>query len=49
MYICVKLSPENLNPDPFPPHLTNTYTCRVSNTPKVCGSYLLLFLIIQTL
>jgi len=24
----VKFPPEDLNPDPYPPHFTNTYTCR---------------------
>ena len=25
--MCVKLPPEDLNPDPYPPHPTSTYTC----------------------
>ena len=35
--MCVKLSPKNLNPDPYLPHLTNTYTCGVTIAPRVCG------------
>ena len=35
--MCVKLPLEDLNLDPYPPHPTNTYTCRVTITPKVCG------------
>ena len=27
MYMCVKLSPKNLNFGPYSPFLTNTYTC----------------------
>ena len=30
IYICVKLSHGNLNPDPYPPYLTSTYTYRVT-------------------
>ena len=33
--MCVKLSSGDLNPDPCPLHLTNTYTCGVITTPKV--------------
>ena len=36
MYICVKLPPGNLNPSHCPPHLTNTYTCRVTIAPRIC-------------
>ena len=28
--MCLKLSLGNLNPGSCPPHLTNTYTCRVT-------------------
>ena len=28
--MCVKLLPGDLNPDPCPPHSTNTYTCKVT-------------------
>ena len=33
----MKFLPRDLNPDPYPPHPTNTYTCEVTNAPKVCG------------
>ena len=35
--MCVKFPPEDLNLDPYPPHPTSTYTCGVTNTPRVCG------------
>ena len=35
--MCVKLSPGDLNPDPYPPHPINNYTCGVTNTLIVCG------------
>ena len=35
--MCVKLPPGDLNPDPCPSHLTNTYTCGVTIAPRVCG------------
>ena len=35
MYI--KLPLGNLNPSPYPPHLTNTYTYKVTIMPKVCN------------
>ena len=37
--MCVKLPSEDLNPDPYPSHLTNTYTCEVttSTAPKGRG------------
>ena len=38
--MCVKLSPEDLNLDPYPPHPTNTYTYRVTIAPKTCGGLL---------
>ena len=37
MYMCVKLSPRNLNSSPWPPHPINIYTCGVTIAPKVCG------------
>ena len=27
----------NINPGPYLPHPTNTYTCRVTTAPRVCG------------
>ena len=33
----MKLSPRDLNPDPYPPYPTSTYTCRVTIAPRVCG------------
>ena len=33
--MCVKLPPRDLNPDPYPPHLTSVYTCEVTTTPRV--------------
>ena len=35
--MCVKLSPGDLNPVPYPLHPTSTYTCGVTITPRVCG------------
>ena len=35
--MCVMLSPRDLNPDPYPPHPTSTYTCGVTVAPRVCG------------
>ena len=35
--MCVKLPPEDLYPDSYSLHPTNTYTCEVTITPKVCG------------
>ena len=35
--MCVKLPPKDLNLDPCPPHLTNTYTYKVTIAPRVCG------------
>ena len=37
MYICVKLTSRDLNSNPSPPHLTNTYTCGVTIAPRVCN------------
>ena len=36
MYIYVKLSTENLNPNPYRSHLTSTYSYRVTIIPRVC-------------
>ena len=33
----VKLPSEDLNPSPYPLHLTSTYTCGVTIAPRVCG------------
>ena len=33
--MCVKLSPGDLNPGPYPLHFTNIYTCRVTTTLRV--------------
>ena len=33
----MKLLPENLNSDPYPPHLTSTYTCKVTTALRVCS------------
>ena len=35
--MCVKLLPRDLNPGPFPPHLTSTYTYGIIIVPKVCS------------
>ena len=40
----VKLSPRNLNPGPYPPHPTSTYTCEVTITSMVHGSYNLMII-----
>ena len=36
--MCVKFPRKDLNPDPCPPHLTNTYTCGVIIAPRMCSS-----------
>ena len=33
--MCVEFPPEDLNPVPYPPYLTNTYTCKVTTAVKV--------------
>ena len=38
MYMYVKLPLKDLNFDPYPPHLTSTYTCEVIIIPRVCSS-----------
>ena len=35
----MKLSPGDLNPDPYPPHPTSIYTCGVTTAPKVRGDW----------
>ena len=40
MYICVKFSHGDLNPNLYPPHPTNTYTCEVTTTPRASGGSL---------
>ena len=37
--MCVKLPSRDLNPDPYPPHPTNIYTCKVITAPKVGSDY----------
>ena len=32
----VKISPGNLNPNPYPLHPTNIYTCRVTIVSRLC-------------
>ena len=34
----MKLPPENLNPGPYPPHLTSIYIYGVTTAPRVRGS-----------
>ena len=36
----VKLPPGDMNLGPYPPHLTNTYTCGVTIAPRLCGGFL---------
>ena len=35
--MCVKLPPGDLNPGPYPPHPTSTYTSGMTTTPRVGG------------
>ena len=35
MYLCLKLPPENLNPDSYPSHPISTYTCRMTIVSRV--------------
>jgi len=35
--MCIKLPPEDLNSDPYPPHPTNIYICGVTTAPRVCS------------
>ena len=32
----MKLPPRHFNPGPYPPHLTNTFTCGVIIAPRMC-------------
>ena len=36
----MKFPPGDLNPNPFPPHFTNTYTCRVTIAPRECSGHI---------
>ena len=40
MYICVKLTPGDLNPNTCPLHLTNIYTYEVITAQRMCGDKL---------
>ena len=40
--MCVKLSSGDLNPRPYPPHPTSTYTCGVTIAPRVCDGQVVL-------
>ena len=44
--MCVKLSPENLNLSPYPPHLTSTYTCGVTTVSRVRSGKIVILSII---
>ena len=35
--MCVKFPPGDLNPDPYPPHPTNIYTCEMTTALRICG------------
>ena len=35
--MCVKFLLGNMNPDPYPPHPTYTYTCGITLVLRVCG------------
>ena len=37
MYMCMKLSPNDLSPGSCPPRPTSTYTCEVTIIPRVYG------------
>ena len=39
--MCVKLLPGDLITSPYPPHPTNTYTCGVTTTLRVCGGIII--------
>ena len=38
MDLCVKFPPRDLNPGPYSPCPTNTYTCGMTITPKMDGN-----------
>ena len=40
----MKLPPRDLNPAPYPPHPTSTYTYGVTIAPRVCGGKLSIYL-----
>ena len=40
----MKLLPRDLNSNPYSPHPTITYTCRVTITSRVCGVILVFLL-----
>ena len=42
--MCVKLSPENLNPSSYPPHLISNYNCRMTIAPRMCGGLIYIFI-----
>ena len=41
MYMCIKFSTKYLNFNPYPPHLTSTYTCKMTITPKILDDKIL--------
>ena len=42
--MCVKFPPGDLNPGPYPPHPTSTYTYGVTIAQRMCGGgYRILF------
>ena len=45
--MCAKLSSGDLNPDPYPTHLINTYTYGMTITPKECRSQIQFFKILE--
>ena len=46
--MCVRFLPGDLTSDPYLSHLTNTYTCGVTITPRVCGGKKHLSLYLRT-
>ena len=47
--MCMKLSPGDLNSDPYPPHPTSTYTCGVTTAPRVRGGQTKLIINVRNL
>ena len=47
--MCVKFSLGDLNPDPYPPHLTNTYICGVTILILTFSFYLFIYLLLLLL
>ena len=41
--MCVKFPSRNLNPDSYPLHFTNTYTCEVTTAQRVRGVFFFFF------